>query len=168
MAIVTTDNQHYADIAAAIRAKNGSDAQYTPPEMAAAIQAIQTGSGETLQIVSGSFIPAEDTLIYTVQHNLGRIPRIVCFFYTNEDIFSVGNPAAHFAISADFFPNGSTLFATRIFSQYRLRRPDYYEDLGAGYFSGITEAELTIGNNALSSDYWTMLAGEEYFWFAVG
>lgn len=45
MAIVTTDNQHFMDIAAAIRAKNGTDTQYTPAEMPAAIQAI-SGGGE--------------------------------------------------------------------------------------------------------------------------
>ena len=45
MAIVTTDNQHYTDIAAAIRSKNGTETQYKPSEMAAAIQAI-SGGGE--------------------------------------------------------------------------------------------------------------------------
>ena len=43
MAIVTTNDQHYHDIADAIREKNGSDTQYTPAEMAAAIQAISGG-----------------------------------------------------------------------------------------------------------------------------
>lgn len=45
MAIVTTDNQHYADIAAAIRSKNGTETLYKPSEMAAAISAI-SGGGE--------------------------------------------------------------------------------------------------------------------------
>ena len=45
MAIVTTDNQHYTDIAAAIRSKNGTETQYKPSEMAAAISAI-SGGGE--------------------------------------------------------------------------------------------------------------------------
>lgn len=48
MAIVTTDNQHYTDIAAAIRSKNGTETQYKPSEMAAAIQAISGGSGSVL------------------------------------------------------------------------------------------------------------------------
>ena len=43
MAIVTTDNQHYTDIAAAIRSKNGTETQYKPSEMAAAIRAISGG-----------------------------------------------------------------------------------------------------------------------------
>lgn len=43
--IVTTDNAHYRDIAAAIREKAGGTALYKPAEMAAAIRAIQTGGG---------------------------------------------------------------------------------------------------------------------------
>lgn len=45
MAIITTDNQHYSDIAAAIRGKNGLTTQYKPAEMAAAITALPTGGG---------------------------------------------------------------------------------------------------------------------------
>lgn len=45
MAIVTTDNAHYRDIAAAIREKAGGTALYKPAEMAAAIRAIQAGGG---------------------------------------------------------------------------------------------------------------------------
>ena len=45
MAIVTTDNAHYRDIAAAIREKAGGTALYKPAEMAEAIRGIQTGGG---------------------------------------------------------------------------------------------------------------------------
>lgn len=45
MAIVTTDNTNYTNIAAAIRAKNGTETQYTPSEMAAAITALPSGGG---------------------------------------------------------------------------------------------------------------------------
>ena len=44
MAIVTTDNQYYSDIAAAIRAKRGVSTKYTPAQMAGAISGIQTGT----------------------------------------------------------------------------------------------------------------------------
>lgn len=40
MSIVTTDNAHYGDIAAAIREKSGGTALYKPSEMAAAIRSI--------------------------------------------------------------------------------------------------------------------------------
>ena len=52
MAIVTTDNSHYGDIAAAIREKAGGTALYKPAEMAAAIRAIQTGGGAPAVSVS--------------------------------------------------------------------------------------------------------------------
>ena len=45
MAIVTTDNQHYTDIATATRSKNGTETLYKPSEMADANQAI-SGGGE--------------------------------------------------------------------------------------------------------------------------
>lgn len=45
MAIILTDDQHYSDIADAIRDKNNTDNTYTPAEMAPAILEIPTGSG---------------------------------------------------------------------------------------------------------------------------
>lgn len=48
MTIGYTDLQHYSDIAAAIRAKLGVQTTYTPAQMAAAIAAIPTGGGGTL------------------------------------------------------------------------------------------------------------------------
>ena len=45
MAIITTDNQHYEDIADAIRSKNNTNNTYTPAEMAGAILNLPTGSG---------------------------------------------------------------------------------------------------------------------------
>lgn len=44
MSTVTTDSSRYAAIAAAIRAKNGETALYTPAEMAGKIAAISTGA----------------------------------------------------------------------------------------------------------------------------
>lgn len=45
MALVTTNDKHYADIAAAIRSKNGEQAKYKPEQMAAAIKNISGGGG---------------------------------------------------------------------------------------------------------------------------
>lgn len=44
MAIVTTDNAHYTNIAAAIRTKNGQTKQYKPSEMATAISELSIGN----------------------------------------------------------------------------------------------------------------------------
>ncbi len=46
MAVVTTDNQHYTDIANAIREKNGSTDTYQPADMAGAVQALPTGAAD--------------------------------------------------------------------------------------------------------------------------
>lgn len=46
MATVTTNNQYYTDIANAIRDKNGTQTQYMPSEMAAAITAISGGGSQ--------------------------------------------------------------------------------------------------------------------------
>ena len=53
MSIGYTDLQHYSDIAAAIRSKNGSAATYTPAQMAAAILAIPTGATLDWGYISG-------------------------------------------------------------------------------------------------------------------
>lgn len=47
MALVTTNNEHYYAIAAAIRAKLSTEATYLPSEMAAAIRGIPTGGGRS-------------------------------------------------------------------------------------------------------------------------
>ena len=43
MALGLTDRQNYQAIANAIRSKKGTEATYTPAEMAAAIEEIETG-----------------------------------------------------------------------------------------------------------------------------
>ena len=48
MAIILTDDQHYSDIADAIRDKNNTNNTYTPAEMASAILDIPTGGEDTL------------------------------------------------------------------------------------------------------------------------
>lgn len=57
MSIVTTDSQHYADIAAAIREKNGEETMYKPSEMAAAIADISTGAALNFEVVGGTTEP---------------------------------------------------------------------------------------------------------------
>ncbi len=48
MAIVTTDDKNYKNIAAAIRAKNGSEEAYAPDQMAQAIEALSADQVGTL------------------------------------------------------------------------------------------------------------------------
>ena len=55
MALIFTDDQNYSDIADAIRAKNGSQATYTPSQMADAIEAISGGGSGASNFVTGTF-----------------------------------------------------------------------------------------------------------------
>lgn len=58
MAKVITDNQHYADIAEAIRTKNETETLYKPSEMAAAILEIQGGGADlNFEVVGGTSQP---------------------------------------------------------------------------------------------------------------
>lgn len=59
MAIVTTDNANYGDIAAAIREKAGGTALYKPAEMASAILAIPTGGGGDIVISGLTYVVGE-------------------------------------------------------------------------------------------------------------
>ena len=58
MSTVTTDSSRYTAIAAAIRAKNGETALYTPAEMAAKIAAISTGAELDYAVVCAAERPS--------------------------------------------------------------------------------------------------------------
>ena len=58
MARGISDDQHYADIGAAIRTKNETDTLYKPSEMAPAILAIQGGVELNFEVVGGTTQPA--------------------------------------------------------------------------------------------------------------
>lgn len=92
-------------IADAIRGKNGETAQMLPVEMAAAIEAISTGTAFT-DSVKAAFIQeivrTEDKTSreLTFTHNLGEIPDIVILFRSssgtpvaNEAVFAINCPS---------------------------------------------------------------------------
>ena len=129
-----------------------------------------TGGGgeEGLTIAHGSFIPASDSKTYTVQHNLGKIPRIICAFVSDADLFSPKNPCWRFAINADFFTEGNLLYAADAGTK-KLVKPTYFTVFPSNtYFSNVNENEVTVGSPALNSSYFSFKAGTEYFWFVVG
>lgn len=66
MATVTTNNAHYAAIAAAIRTKNGETARYTPSAMAGKIADIPTGAKLTYSVIAAQTRPgtAEENTIW--------------------------------------------------------------------------------------------------------
>lgn len=89
MSTVITDSSRYAAIAAAIRAKNGETAQYTPAQMPAKISAITTGAELDYAIVCAPERP--DTAVKnTLWVENGGTPNGVYFSLT-----APGTPAAN-------------------------------------------------------------------------
>ena len=170
MATVTTNNQYYTDIANAIRGKNGTEIQYKPSEMAAAITAISGGGEEGLQILNGSFIPSEDTKEYTVEHNLGKIPRIVCFFLSDSDLVERDVPTFRFNLGCDFLENGKVFNLTvspGSSNPIQFNRESFYGYPSNSLFAATTSA-VRFGGSGVSSLYYMFKAGVEYQWFIVG
>ena len=67
---VYTNNQHYSDIAAAIRNKNGTNTTYKPSEMAAAINAlIVSGGSINLQAKTVSPTTSQQVVTYDNAYN---------------------------------------------------------------------------------------------------
>lgn len=74
MAIVYTNEQNYADIADAIRTKNGSETLYKPSEMAAAINALNVSGVINLQNKSVTPSTSEQEITYDTGYNgLGTV-----------------------------------------------------------------------------------------------
>lgn len=69
MAIVITNDQHYAGIADAIREKNGEGATYKPSEMAAAILEIMGGNVKKVTSVN----VYENIGMYTITYEGGQM-----------------------------------------------------------------------------------------------
>lgn len=66
MSLKLTDPQHYQDIADAIRLKNGTQDEYTPAEMAPAIEALPTGGGAaTAPENDVNFYDFDGTILYS-------------------------------------------------------------------------------------------------------
>lgn len=170
MATVTTNNQYYTDIANAIRGKNGTQTQYMPSEMAAAIQAISGGGEEGLQILSGSFIPSEDTQEYTIEHNLGKIPRIVCLFLSDSNLVERDAPTFRFDLGCDFLENGK-LFNLGVLpsssNPIQFNRKTFY-GYPSNVFFAATASDVRFGGPGVNSSYYMFKAGVEYQWFIVG
>lgn len=126
------------------------------------------GGGEPgLRIVSGSFTPAENTQQYTVQHNLGAIPRIICVFNLSETDFLApyNNPNVRFMLESDLFRG---LIAAEVTTQSRFYRSLVKEFPENDKISEVTESVVTFGGPNTNQNYFAFKASNEYFWFVVG
>ena len=68
-------------IAEAIKAKAGtSDSMVFPEGFVEMIEGISVSGGGGVKFTTGTFIPAESTMIYTVTHGMGQTPDIVVYW----------------------------------------------------------------------------------------
>ena len=106
MAIVTTDNQHYSDIADAIRAK-GASGSFKPSEIAAAIAALNAGGS----LVSGSITPTSAVLSLTITVGSGKSGFLMYnnlgYTATPKNLVTAGIKNV-FGISSTTVPNGTS------------------------------------------------------------
>ena len=78
-------------------------------------------------------------------------------------------PSARFFLTADFFPDGKLISASKVEASNKLDRESIYAVFPYVYYvSSVTDTEITIGSSALNGRYWRLHAGKEYFWFVVG
>lgn len=127
-----------------------------------------TGGGDSLQVLSGTFIPSDDIKQYTIEHNLGKIPKIACYFISDENLYEKTNPTYRFALMCDFLKNGSLILASKQASN-QLERKSYYKYPNNAHFYPVaTEKNITFGGDGVNSWYFMFKAGVEYQWFLVG
>lgn len=74
MAKGITDSQHYTNIAAAIRSKNGEESTYKPSEMAAAILALVAGGGEGSEVKKVSSVNVYESIgMFVITYEDGTV-----------------------------------------------------------------------------------------------
>lgn len=113
MAIKITDTKHYADIAAAIRAKNGLNATYKPSEMAAAIAALEmNGDGTNTDTSSGAKITNvsvnEDSNSFVVTFDDGTAISGSAGFDSEGNPTDLYDDAGNTVVFSDGYPTGAT------------------------------------------------------------
>lgn len=84
MAIILTDNQHYSDIADAIREKNGTQNTYLPSEMAAAITDLPVGEDTLLKALRNEVTSiSDDTLTSIRSYGLAYMTALTSVSFPN-------------------------------------------------------------------------------------
>ena len=114
MAIVTTNEQHYHDIANAIREEALTDKQYTPSEMAdgiyeAGIVQYQQGLMEGHRVESGIFIPEQDTNCITLNIPAGAKMVEIIPMETPTIVSSTRYPL-HYLLASEAFQENNKVY----------------------------------------------------------
>ena len=136
--------------------------------MAAMIESIEAGGG--MKVIQGTFTPAENTISYTIEHKLGKMPRIYCVMLAGNGYKAISNernPTYRFLIGCDFWSKGSLMVVENTGSLYASRDKwnEFYE---SQYVSSINENSITFGSSLLNQNYLLFKANIEYMWFVAG
>lgn len=140
----------------------------TSDALAELIASIETGGG--MKVCCGTFTPVENTVTYTVEHDLLKMPRIYCYMLSTiayKGITNEANPTHRFIICCDFWDNGSLVTVSKT-SGFPFVTRYSYEFKNNDYISSISEKSITFGNSSLNTDYNVFKANTEYMWFVAG
>lgn len=156
-------------IANAIRAKGGTDGTMQfPDEFAALIEAIEAGGGGASGITYGVYIPTSTGTSHTIEHALGVVPKL----------FAICSGALNNTTSASFILDSAHGFSDRnlLFRMSRMSA----SSSPSGYICNYNDKNITqqgfMKNTALAGadsntiavgGNYTLLAGNEYYWFAI-
>ena len=141
----------------------------TSDALAGLIASIETGGG--MKVCCGTFTPVENTVTYTVEHDLLKMPRIYCYMLSTnayKGITDEAKPTHRFIIGCDFWDNGSLVIVSKTSGFPFVMRPSYVEFKDNDYISSISENSITFGNSILNTDYNIFKANTEYMWFVAG
>ena len=141
----------------------------TSDALAELIASIETGGG--MKVCCGTFTPAENTVTYTVEHDLLKMPRIYCYMLStnaNRGITNEASPTHRFIIGCDFWDNGSLVIVSKTSGSPYVTRASYEKFKDNNYISSISENSITFGNSILNTDYTIFKANTNYMWFVAG
>lgn len=141
----------------------------TSDVLAELIASIETGGG--MKVCCGTFTPVENTVTYTVEHDLLKMPRIYCYMLStnsNKGITDEANPTHRFIIGYDFWDDGSLVIVSKTSGSPYVTRASYGKFKDNNYISSISENSITFGNSSLNTAYKMFKANTKYMWFVAG
>lgn len=139
----TIEDTNLADIAQAIRAKNGTENKYKPSEMAAAIESLATGGGGSDEAASYLVSNKAGLTSFTFPQGITKIESFA--FYGCSNLVLTELPATITAIGPSAFSGCSALAITEL--------PE-----------GITQVETNSFSSCKGLTTLTIPAGVQYVW----
>lgn len=165
----------FADIANAIREKNGETGTIKPaefPEKIAGITVSSEGSGTSVVCKTGTFNITSDQLdsngAYTVNHAMGVVPDFVVVLKQDISSLATGSiiavtGASTALISATSPKQTSIMNANNVQSVGNVAIDREFDSISQshGFICEANETSFKVGGN-------TTVAGYKYYWIAIG